>query len=225
MKTYIAVVLSVLLIAGCAAPGAPMIRVDPNDGRGPLVPDCNNILPPTQLTTYDTAFYHSTWSSVWIEGAQSGLRLGLSSKEDEKKWIRFEKKFAYDVMMSTFGLDGRHYPFPPYCTTFNTSAEAVDRALNNILPALENKIRASDKRTGLYGTEFMDREHPGAKWRDRYIITVQRSTSKLAVVTVFRELYISRGGAVFEMAMSDGHNETWILAQIAGEIGVPVGEQ
>jgi len=224
MKNYITV-LSVLLLAGCAAPGAPTIRTDPNDGRGPLVADCINILPPTQLTTYDTVFYRSTWSSVWVESAQSELRQGMSSDEDEKKWVRFKKKFAYDVMMSTFGLDGRRYPFPPYCTTFSTSTEAVDTALNSILPILGNTILASDKRTGLYGTEFMNREHPGAKWRDRYIITVHRSTSKLAVVTVFRELYISRGGAAFEMAMSDGHNETWILAQIAEEIGVPVGGQ
>lgn len=202
-----------------------MIRSTADDGGGPLIPDCNNILPPTQLTTYDTYFYHSTWSSAWAEGTQSGLRLGLSSEAEDKKWVRFEKKFAYDIMMSTFGLDGRKYPFPPYCTTFSTSVDAVDKALNNILPALGNTIRASDKRTGLYGTEFMDREHPGAKWRDRYIITVQRSTSKLAVVKVFRELLISRGGTAHEMAMSDGHNETWILAQIAAETGARIGSR
>jgi len=158
-----------------------------------------------------------------MEGAQSGLRQGLRSDEDEKMWVHFEKKFAYDIMMSIFGLDGRHYPSPPYCTTFNTSTETVDTALKSILPILGNKIRTSDKRTGLYGTEFIDREHPAARWRDRYIITVQRSASKLTVVTVFRELYISRGGTAFEMAISDGHNEAWILAQIAEETGVPVG--
>lgn len=222
MKTYI-VVLSAMLIAGCAAPGAPGIRTSSSDGKGPLVPNCYNITQPPQLITYDPIFYHSTWSSVWVEGAESGLRLGLTNTNDKNKWVKFDKQFAYNVMMSTFGLDGRHYPFPPYCTTFKTSTDAVDNALTRILPLLGNSILATDKKDGLYGTKFMERQHPGAKWRDRYVITVQRSTTNLAVVTVFRELYISRGGAPFELAKSDGHNETWILAQIAADTGAAIG--
>lgn len=222
MKVYVAMLI-VLLSSGCAAPGAPKFRTDPNDGGGPLVQDCNNIVAPTRLTTYDTAFYHTTWSSVWIEASQSAARQGLTGESNEKKWVQFEKRFAYDVMMSTFGLDGRNYPFLPYCTTFRAANDEVDKALNNILPLLGNKILASDEKAGLYGTEFIEREHPGAKWRDRYIITLQKSTTQLAVVTVFRQVYISRSGDEFEMAMSDGHNETWILAQIAEETGARIG--
>lgn len=222
---YCITVFIVLIISSCAAPGAPTIRTSPNDGMGPMVEGCNNILPPRQLTTYVTAFYHTTWGSAWMEGAQSGLRLGLKGEENERKWVQFEKKFAYDIMMSTFGLDGRHPPFPPFCTTFRTSTDTIDRALKRILPLLGNEVKSADKRVGLYGTELMDRAHTGAKWRDRYIITVQKSKSKLSVVTVYREIFISRGGTEFEMAISDGHNETWILAQISEETDASIGGQ
>ena len=222
---YCVMVFICLIVNSCAAPGGPSVRVDQNDGKGPLVAGCKNILPPTELTTYDTAFYHTTWGSAWMEGAQSGLRLGLNGEKDEKKWVQFEKKFAYDIMMSTFGLDGRKPPFPPYCTTFRASKDTIDGALKSVMPLLGNHVKSADKRVGLYGTEFIDRSHPGAKWRDRYIITVQRSNSKLSVVTVYRQIFISRGDTEFEMAISDGHNETWILAQIAEESGTSIGGQ
>jgi hypothetical protein len=207
----------VVVLEGCTAPGAPMLRSNIDDRYGPLIPNCQNVSPSTVVTAYETAFYHSTWSSAWIEGAQVGLRSGLDVNNEQRKFVRFKKEFAYAIMLQVFGIDGRNYPFPPFCMKYNAPFAKVVHAINSILPVLDNPVIHGKEEHGLFGTEFYDREHISAKWRDRYIITLRETTTNQTVVTVFRELLISRGKEAFARAKSDGHNEAWILTKVAAK--------
>jgi hypothetical protein len=211
-----AILLMIVLILGaCAAPGAPMLRKSIDDGNGPLIPNCQNVSPSAAVAAYDTAFYHSTWSSAWIEGAQVGLRSGLGVDNEQNEFVRFKKEFAYAIMLQVFGIDGRNYPFPPFCMKYDGPLAKVADAINKIMPILDNPVVRGKEEHGLFGTEFYDREHISAKWRDRYIISLRETETNQSVVTVFRELLISRGKEAFARAESDGHNEAWILTRIA----------
>jgi len=217
---FINVVILVLVAAlhGCAAPGAPMLRKNIQDGHGPPIPNCQNILPSPKIMFYEAAFYHSTWSSAFVEGAQVGLRTGLEIDNENRKFVRFKKEFAYAIMLQVFGIDGRHYPFPPFCMKYDAPLSKVAKAIDDILPALGNPIVRGNEEHGLFGTEFYDRSHISARWRDRYIINIGETTSNETVVTVFRELLISRGKEGFARAESDGHNEAWILNKVAAAL-------
>ena len=193
----VVILMFIIAIEGCAAPGAPMLRKNIDDGYGPLLPNCQNVSPSTEVTAYETAFYHSTWSSAWIEGAQVGLRSGLGVDNEQRKFVRFKKEFAYAILLQVFGIDGRNYPFPPFCMKYNAPFGEVADAINNIMPFLENPVIRGKEEYGIFGTNFYNREHISAKWRDRYIITLRETTSNQTVVTVFRELYISRGKEAF----------------------------
>ncbi|MEM7040643.1 MAG: hypothetical protein AAF570_27010, partial [Bacteroidota bacterium] len=109
-------------------------------------------------------------------------------------------------------------PFPPFCMKFDAPITDVADALESILPVLDNPIVAGKEAHGLFGTGYFDREHIGAKWRDRYIITARETTTNETVVTVFRDLLISRYGAPYARAESDGHNEAWILTKIGAQV-------
>lgn len=210
--------LATAILAACAAPGAPMLRTGVNDGQGPLVPDCQNVSLKTKPFEYDTRSYHSTWGSAWLEGAQAGLKEGLSLEEETNKRALYKKEFAYALMLQLFGIDGRNPPFPPFCMRLDASESEVRKALANILPQLGNTLVGDKEEFGLYGTEFIDREHMSAKWRDRYVITVRETTAGQTDVTVFRELLISRQGYPYDRAQSSGHNEAWLLQQIAAAV-------
>lgn len=207
----------VLILEACAAPGAPMLRTSIDDGYGPLIPNCQNVSPSVAVAAYETAFYHSTWASAWIEGAQVGLRSGLGVDNEQSEFVRFKKEFAYAIMLQVFGIDGRNYPFPPFCMKINAPLARVAGEINKIMPILDNPVVRGKEEHGLFGTEFYGRENISARWRDRYIITLRETTTNQTIVTVFRELLISRGKEAFARAESDGHNEAWILAKVVAE--------
>lgn len=211
----VVIIVFVVVLEACMAPGAPILRNNIDDGYGALIPNCQNVSPSTEVTAYETAFYHSTWSSAWLEGAQVGLRTGLSVDNEKREFVRFEKEFAYAIMLQVFGIDGRKYPFPPFCMKYNAPISKVADAINKIMPILENPVIRGKEEYGLFGTGFYNREHISARWRDRYIITLRETTSNQTVVSVFRELLISRGKEAFARAESDGHNEAWILTKVA----------
>ncbi|MDH3737855.1 MAG: hypothetical protein OER92_01585 [Alphaproteobacteria bacterium] len=211
----VALLVGALILGACAAPGAPMLRKNIDDGNGPLIPNCQNVSPSDAIITYETAFYHSTWSSALIEGAQVGLRTGLGVDNEKSEFVRFKKEFAYALMLQVFRIDGRNYPFPPFCMKYDAPLAKVADAINKIMPVLGNPVVRGKEEHGLFGTEFYGREHISAKWRDRYIISLGETTTNQTVVIVFRELLISRGKEAFARAESDGHNEAWILTKIA----------
>ncbi len=207
-----------LVLIGCAAPGAPKLRTGMEDGQGPLVPDCQNVSSKTRPFEYDTKSYHSTWSSAWLEGTQAGFKEGLDLEGETNERALYKKEFAYALMLQLFGIDGRNPPFPPFCMRFDASEVEVRKALDDLMPQLGNSLVRDRENFGLYGTEFIDREHLSAKWRDRYVITVRETVSNETDVTVFRELLISRQGYPHDRARSSGHNEAWLLQQIADAV-------
>lgn len=208
-----AIVVTTMLVA-CSAPGAPKLRTSSDDGQGPLVPNCQNVSLKKRVFEHDTRSYHSTWSSAWLEGTQAGFKEGLNLKEETNKRALYKKDFAYAMMLQLFGIDGRNPPFPPFCMRFDASQAVIHKALSELLPKLGNTLVRDKEEFGLFGTEFIDREHMSAKWRDRYVITVQETTTDQIDVTVFRELLISRQDYPYDRAESNGHNEAWLLQQI-----------
>jgi len=100
---------------------------------------------------------------------------------------------------------------------YDAPLSEVTEAINSLLPVLDNPVIRGKEEHGLFGTDYYNREHNSAKWRDRYIITLRETTSNQSAVTVFRELHISRGKEAFAIAESDGHNEAWLLTKIAAK--------
>src|SRR4051812_2620751 len=80
MKAF-SILLCALLLSGCAAPGAPTLRTNTADGEGPLIPGCQNVSSTERVEDYITAFYLTTWGSVWAEGTVQQVIGGFSSPE------------------------------------------------------------------------------------------------------------------------------------------------
>lgn len=74
---------------------------------------------------------------------------------------------------------------------------------------------------GVFVTELIERQHLAARWRDSYEIAVKSDAPNRTVVRVLRKLYISRGRGVFNQAISNGHNEAWIMTQIRDKLNKP----
>ncbi len=215
---HLLTILSATVFVACSAPGSPKLQTNRSDGQGPLIPDCKNVSSRTKPFEYDIRSYHSTWSSAWLEGMQAGFKEGLNLSAKASDRTLYKKQFAYNLMLQLFGIDGRNPPFSPFCMRFNASESEVRCALDEIVPLLDNKLVRDKEDFGLYGTEFIDRKGFSAKWRDRYVITVRETISGQTDVTVFRELLISRQGHSYDRAQSNGHNEAWLLQQIAAKV-------
>lgn len=190
----------ILMVAACGGPGAPLLRRSTGDGEGPLVPKCKNVSSTARVDDYITGSYLSTWGSASVEGTMEGV----------------------NDAMNGFGLDGQQSEFnqlpvsaDPYCRIYTASAQEVSRIIADILPLLGNGILTSDEENGLFITDFIERGHRMARWKDSYEINVSREGPQRTVVRIFRKLYISRGRGVFNEAVSVGHNEAWIITKIA----------
>lgn len=206
-----------LSVISCSAPGAPSIRESQGDGNGPIVPGCQNIVLDSRILRYQIGSYMSTWSSAWREGTQSGLQSGLEVKEGDRSRIRFTKKLSSSVTERALGSDGSDLPFLPFCMHIDAPRGKVSKAVVKLLPYLQNPIIRRMEKFGSYETDFFEREHSAAKWRDRYLIDL-RSTQTGTDVFVYRDLWISRQGSQFVRAESNGGNEAWVLQQIRASL-------
>lgn len=200
---------SIILAGACVAPGAPVLRTSADDGQGPLIPDCKNVSSQTRIDDYDTGSYHTTWGSALAEGPGLGTRLSeeLTGRSG-----------------ATRGDDGnQYYALPnqpePYCRSYVADYAAVAKAVTQILPNLGNPITSEDEEAGVFTTGFINRAHTAAAWRDNYTITLQQSTEGRVIVRVFRDVYISRRRGTYNQGISSGHNEAWVLTQIADRVG------
>lgn len=229
----------ILILVGCSAPGAPHLRKNINDGEGQLIPECNNISSSTIVNDYITGSYLSTWGSAFLEGASEGLWEGLGmevpnkvkNRNDLIKWY-LEKGILqenYSLKDNKFSIDNGQISVPinfdhllfsstPFCRVYKADALDVSRAILTIISSLGNDSLLSDIKSGLFITEFIDRQHSAARWKDRYIITVKNKSPKRSVVKILRELYISRFNGPYNKAISVGHNEAWIMTQISHAI-------
>lgn len=209
--------IGALGISGCASsPGAPLLRNDARDGHGALLPECQNVSPATPPLSYQTNFYLSTYSSAWSEGTQSGLRAGLKVEQADRSRVRFTKELSSAVVARSFGFDGS-FPYPPFCMLYRVPAQRVHSAVAAVMPLLGGKVLRDQEALGVFATEFLDRQHTAAKWRDRYIVHVRELTTGETGVYVFRDLWISRQNDPHVRAQSNGGNEAWLLQRIARE--------
>lgn len=232
-------IMFAIAIVGCSAPGAPRLRTNINDGEGLLIPECQNISSSTIVKKYITGSYLSTWSSAFVEGATEGVWNGLGkevpnkvkNRDDLIKWyikkgilqenysIKDNKFFVENGQMSIpVNFDHLLFSSTPYCRAYEADALDVSRAVSNIITLLGNDVLLSDVNSGLFITGFIDRQHSAARWKDRYIITVNDEGVKQTEVKILRELYISRRNGPFNKAISVGHNEAWIMTQISNSI-------
>ena len=200
MKRLGVILTCAILIAACSAPGTPKLRTSNLDGQGLLVSGCKNVSKRVRVDQYITDFYLSTWSSAAIEGAMEGF------------WEGLREGFGIGTNPSPYRPNSLPFPLEPFCMSFRSPAPAVSRAVARVLPHLGNPVVLSDVANGFFETGFVERSHRAARWRDRYMISVEESSSQ-TVVKILRILYISRGGP-FNQAISVGHNEAWFLTQI-----------
>lgn len=210
-------VLTGVFLAGCTGPQLRSSNLTAAEIalEGPSIPDCKNVSRSSRPKTYDRQFYRSTTFSAFNEGAQVGARTGLGVDEETDPAKRARKEYGYALMLQVFGVDGRQPWQVPYCMSFPVSEEKIAVALNRILPALGNQPVTGNEEFGLFGTEYAERSHSSAKWKDRYVISTFESTPDgRVIVKVRRDLEISRGKEAFARAYSDGNNETWVLQQI-----------
>ena len=205
-------------LVGCASSGSPLLRTRADDGHGQLVPGCQNVSPATPPLTYETRFYLSTWGSAWSEGARTGLQTGFQAAPEDRSHARFTKELARSALMRVFGFDGSNYPSQPYCMLYRAGPNTVATALRTVLPQLGNTVVRDQEALGIFGTEFLQREHRAARWRDRYIITTREMVGGGTSVFVFRDLLISRQNSPYTRAESNGGNEAWILLKIASQL-------
>lgn len=212
VKTFISLVV-VIVLSGCSAPGAPHVRTDMNDSEGIIISGCQNVSLKVVVPRYQTGAYMSTWGSAWREGAQSGVQSGLETKDGDRSRVRFTKKVSSSVMNRMLGSDGSDLPFLPFCMHFDAPSERVKKAVAKILPHIQNPLVRGLERFGNFETDFFEREHTAAKWRDRYLVDV-RQVKTGSDVYVYRDLWISRQGDPFVRAESNGGNEAWILQNI-----------
>jgi hypothetical protein len=168
---------------------------------------------------YITAFYLSTWESAAVEGGMSGFGEGIRASAREGNKVG-------EGIAGFTGISGNpseiiyHLPIPPspYCRVYAAEPEEVSRVIAAILPALGNAVKTSDETNGIFTTEPIERRHLMARWRDSYEISVVGEAPKRTVVRILRKLYISRMRGEFSQGLSVGHNEAWIMTQIADKL-------
>ncbi len=206
--------LAAVLVAACSAPGTPPLRTSSLDGEGSLIPDCKNVSKRVRVDRYVTEFYLSTWGSAWMEGAAEGFQQGASDGLRDAMGKR--GPFGGASPPDPNRPNSLPFPLDPFCTEFRSPYPDVSHAVAGLLPQLGNPILLSDQANGIFETGFVERHHRAARWRDKYLISVEEGHGR-TVVKVLRLLYISRGGS-FNQAISVGHNEAWILMQIAARL-------
>jgi hypothetical protein len=191
-------------------------RVYAADTSAPPKLDCKLVSPTDKTRDYITQFYLTSWASASFEGATQGFSEGLG-QGNVGEAIRNAMIRPQKTVQAIF--NELPTSIKPHCRVFATDRLAVAQALASIMPQLGNVVLTSDIRTGIFKTDVIDREHWRAKWKDSYIITVTDEGEDQVRVRVLRTIYISRDqGVTYNQGISDGHNEKWILAQIAARM-------
>lgn len=239
MKGIYLLIFNTIALFGCTAPGAPFIRSTEHDGEGQLIAECKNVSNKERVDRFITDSYLTTWRSAFREGAFEGFQEGMQEAEDmdemplsvelarelvgkllemdtDKEEIRAQKQSSPE---SDWKEEKNKYPLKtiPLCRKYSTSTSAVFWAARDVLNTLDYKIINADESLGLLETEFVERRHIAARWRDRYIIYIDPNPTEAmhSIVKIFRPVYIDRSGNTFNEAESVGYNETWIMTRLA----------
>lgn len=218
---YIGIICIAVTVAGCSAPGAPILRSSTADGEGEFIAQCKNVSSRYRVDQYITEFYLSTWGSAFLEGAQQGVSEGFDqavlsmNAARQRLW-----GFARSAAGSMYRNNDENVLFSAkaFCRSFPASFDKVVYAVEGILPQLGNAIYIRDRSSGYFETHFAMRRHSGAEWRDRYVVGIVPESSGRTVVRVARILEISRLRGPYNEATSVGHNEVWFLTRIGDAI-------
>ncbi len=221
--------LTVALI-GCAAPGTPLIRTTQHDGEGPLIAGCKNVSNKAWVEIFKKDSYLTTWGSAWKEGAIEGIQ--MVADEDkmspggnlvgklvdiglDKEEMRARLQSSPE---STWVEKINRYPSKniPFCRKYSAKSSTIFSIAADVLSTLDYQITRTDESLGILETEFVERRHPAARWRDRYVIYIDPNPDEVdhSIVRIFRTIYIDRSGNTFNEADSVGYNETWIMTRI-----------
>ena len=219
-------------IAGCAAPGTPLVRTTENDGEGRLIDGCNNISRKVRVDNYIKDYYLTTWGSALAEGAMEGVSRGTEDAGRSASGVVVKE--AVEVVSGRKNAAARVQSAPeskwrekknslssspvPFCRRYPAKFSEVYGAVVSTIGDLEHRIILRDKQLGILETDFVERRHSAARWRDRYVIFVDPDEPDQSVVRVFRIVYIDRSGTMFNQATSVGHNEAWILTRVGDQL-------
>ena len=216
---YFCLIIIISITVGCSNRGL-ILRTSDDDGEGSFIKDCVNVSSRSNVKKYITKFYVSTWNSAVTEGVRAAEKEddGLGSKGATRKQLKSQ-------IVSLL-------PNPDiYCRAYNSRFQEVSKIIAGIMPLLGNDILLSDENDGVFETDFFQRQHSGAQWKDRYIITLTKWKENRTIVEIYRDLYIARrdsksktGYGVFVIAISSGHNEGWIMSQISNELKYSTSE-
>ncbi len=231
--TLIFVLCGAAALAGCVAPGTPSMRQSAVDGEGSLILGCQNVSGKTRVESYISNSYLTTWGSSYKEGANQGLQQALDdptlaiggtllqqlvsslASEHAAGAMRLENSRPSYWREKTNSLASSPQPF---CRRYAAKFAAVSRAAAATVRQMDFRPRVVDERFGVFETEFVERRHAAARWRDRYVIVVEPEGPDNTVVMVFRIVYIARSDNVFNQGVSVGHNETWIMTRVADQL-------
>ncbi len=220
-----------VMLTACSAPGTPLMRDGEQDGGGPLIEGCHNVVDTARAGGFITTSYLTTWSSASHEGYLEGVRRGLddpttsgtsggtllstlydNSKGRQEALTRLKSSPASKWREKT---NNRSSVPPPFCRRYSANTGAVFEALESTFNQLDYPISLIDEGLGIFETDFVERKHIAARWRDRYVIFVDSENEEQSVVRIYRSVYIDRSGDMFNQGESVGHNEAWIMNRIS----------
>lgn len=205
-----------LCMTSCVQLG-PDLRSSEADLQGALVAGCKNVKAGAVLGGYDTGFYRTTWGSAWKEGASAGLAEGLSSNET-RVTAAVRAALLKPVGNEERVFVGAFSGPQPYCRVYQSSRKAVADSVANMVRSLGHDMVVSDARKGIFRLGLVERSHRAAKWKEGYIMTVTEERTNRVVLRILRNVYISRAGDDYFQGDSDGHNEAWIMQEVANSV-------
>lgn len=209
---------------GCARLG-PELRSSATPLQGELVEGCKNLDDNARVEVLNLGSYRTTYLSAIIEGATAGVDDGLNRgggpiADTMRSMANMpDKSESSDMLDNLFG-DAR-----TFCRVYDAEMVKVANAVAFVIPYLQNGVEISDPLAGIFLTEMSDRSHSAAKWKDSYAIKVNELEPGRTVVFVTRFVYISRMGSPYYGAISDGHNEGWILTRVLAVLSQPDGQE
>lgn len=196
-----------LVLTACgAAPGTPALRTTADRASDPMIPGCQNLEPQARTDTYITNFYLTTWSSALAEGAMQGLTDGPAG-------LALRPTAPVGVTVNRLPS-----PTEPFCRSYSATPRQASAAVAAVMLSLGGRVVRSDINNGLFETEFVQRQHAMARWRDNYVVRVSPFGTG-AAVRVLRTVFISRdGGRTYNQGVSVGNNEAYILTQVGDRL-------
>lgn len=212
------------VVMGCSI-GAPQLRTSATDGQGVLVTGCKNVSSSHKIGRLINENYLSTWGSASKEGTVAGLDEteeveiipGLQNWVHENTWGEISLERLKNLSL---GSESN-----VYCRTYDAKKEKVFQAVKTVFrDYVSNRIVSSNVAQGTLVTDWYDRTHAVARWKDAYKVSVL-SQYETTVVRVFRALYIQRifpeTDKAYRLATSVGHNEAWILGTVGERLRNP----